>query len=76
MKREEGFLDCLENFLKCQLPKKIGDINNKDISFQYGEILGMRIKSLGFNMDFAPVMDINSNPKNPVIGGTGPLVLL
>lgn len=22
----------------------------------------------GFNMDFAPVLDINSNPKNPVIG--------
>ena len=55
-------------FPKMPAAKKIGDINNKDISFQYGEILGMRIKSLGFNMDFAPVMDINSNPKNPVIG--------
>ena len=23
---------------------------------------------MGFNMDFAPVLDVNSNPKNPVIG--------
>ncbi len=68
---EEGgaeFLDFQVNFLKCQGAKVLGDINNQDLSFQYGKILAMRIKSLGFNMDFAPVMDINSNPENPVIG--------
>lgn len=26
------------------------------------------IKSLGFNMNFSPVLDINTNPKNPIIG--------
>ena len=55
-------------FLKMPTPKKIGDINDEKISLQYGQILGERVKSLGFNMDFAPVVDINSNPKNPVIG--------
>ena len=57
-----------KEFPKMPAAKTIGNINNKDLSFQYGKILGMRIKTLGFNMDFAPVMDINSNPKNPVIG--------
>lgn len=33
-----------------------------------GQALGMETRALGFNMDFAPVLDINSNPKNPVIG--------
>lgn len=33
-----------------------------------GEALGEEVSALGFNMDFAPVLDINSNPKNPVIG--------
>lgn len=33
-----------------------------------GELLGRAVKSSGFNMDFAPVLDINSNPDNPVIG--------
>lgn len=33
-----------------------------------GELLAKAVKSSGFNMDFAPVLDINSNPKNPVIG--------
>lgn len=48
--------------------KVIGDKNNKEISFEFGEILGSMLKDLGFNLDFAPVLDINSNPKNPVIG--------
>lgn len=56
------------NFLKLPEAKKIGDINDEKISFEYGKILATRIKSLGFNMNFAPVFDINSNPKNPVIG--------
>lgn len=55
-------------FPKMLPAKAIGDINDKDISLQYGKILGNRLKTIGFNMNFAPVMDINSNPKNPVIG--------
>lgn len=26
------------------------------------------VKAYGFNINFAPVLDINSNPNNPVIG--------
>lgn len=35
---------------------------------QLAYALGLEIKELGFNMDFAPVMDVNTNPDNPVIG--------
>lgn len=38
------------------------------LSYQYGQIQGLKLASLGFNLNFAPVLDINSNPKNPVIG--------
>ena len=31
-------------------------------------MLGDEIHALGFNMDFAPVCDVNSNPANPIIG--------
>ncbi len=31
-------------------------------------MLGREIAALGFNMDFAPVADINNNPNNPIIG--------
>ncbi|KYC84205.1 glycoside hydrolase family 3 protein [Heyndrickxia sporothermodurans] len=32
------------------------------------EIIGTELKSLGINMDFAPDLDVNVNPENPVIG--------
>lgn len=31
-------------------------------------VTGKELKELGFNLNFAPVVDVNSNPKNPVIG--------
>lgn len=46
----------------------IGELNDPDVSFQVGTILGKQMNALGFNLDFAPVLDINSNPDNPVIG--------
>lgn len=46
----------------------IGELNDRDLAFQYGELLGNRVKSLGLNLNFAPVLDIHSNLKNPVIG--------
>lgn len=33
-----------------------------------GRAMGQELSSLGINMDFAPVMDIHTNPDNPVIG--------
>lgn len=32
------------------------------------EQLGRELGALGFNLDFAPVMDVDSNPDNPIIG--------
>jgi len=32
------------------------------------DLLGQEIAALGFNMDFAPVSDVNNNPNNPIIG--------
>ena len=53
-----------------KLPSKqtIGKINDKDLAYKIGETIGYSLKSFGFNMDFAPVLDINSNDKNIVIG--------
>ena len=41
-----------------------------DTSFtkEIAGILGEEISALGFNMDFAPVSDVNNNPDNPIIG--------
>lgn len=33
-----------------------------------GRIIGEELAALGFNVDFAPSLDVNSNPANPIIG--------
>ena len=33
-----------------------------------GEAVGQELRALGINTDFAPVADVNNNPRNPVIG--------
>lgn len=53
---------------KLPTSKRIGQMNNKELSYKIGTILAEELNMFGFNMDFAPVLDINSNPKNPVIG--------
>lgn len=46
----------------------IGKVNDSALSYRVGSVIAEMIRSFGFNMDFAPVLDINSNPNNPVIG--------
>ena len=48
--------------------KTIGEANDENLSYEIGSILADEVKMFGFNMNFAPVLDINSNPQNPVIG--------
>lgn len=37
-------------------------------SAEVGRAMGRELASLGVNLDFAPVLDIHTNPANPVIG--------
>ncbi|MRN55135.1 beta-N-acetylhexosaminidase [Paenibacillus monticola] len=46
----------------------VGDSNNAATAKTMGTLLAREILAAGFNMNFAPVLDINSNPDNPVIG--------
>ncbi|MCT4598156.1 MAG: glycoside hydrolase family 3 protein [Vallitalea sp.] len=48
--------------------KVIGETNNPKNAYEIGTILAREISSLGFNMDFAPVADVNTNKDNEVIG--------
>ncbi|MHA7962556.1 beta-N-acetylhexosaminidase [Paenibacillus sp. CAU 1782] len=47
---------------------ELGALKDIEHTKDVGHALGLSVKALGFNMDFAPVLDIDSNPDNPVIG--------
>ncbi len=51
---------------------RIDEESDEDVAstwaFRFGEILAEEAAAAGFNLIFAPVMDVHTNPKNPVIG--------
>lgn len=46
----------------------LGAAQDPTYSRKAGELTGKELKALGINWNLAPVVDINNNPKNPVIG--------
>jgi len=38
------------------------------VAYQVGQALGAELAALGFALDFAPVLDVHTNPANPIIG--------
>ncbi|MDT8323650.1 MAG: glycoside hydrolase family 3 protein [Bacteroidota bacterium] len=49
----------------------IGKIDNDDTTRYYTDILARSLTIVGANLNFAPVLDLNVNPSNPVIGSLG-----
>jgi beta-N-acetylhexosaminidase len=46
----------------------LGKIGDADLVRRAGALVGRQLAAIGFNVDFAPVLDVDSNPQNPVIG--------
>ena len=46
----------------------LGAISDNKLIEQYGEEVGRQCREMGIHINFAPVADVNSNIKNPVIG--------
>ncbi len=48
--------------------RALGERGDPTLTARAGAILGRELAALGFNVDFAPVLDVDTNPENPVIG--------
>ncbi len=46
----------------------LGAVQNNDLIEETGRQIARHCKRLGVHINFAPVVDINTNPKNPIIG--------
>lgn len=57
-----------ENVESIPSNQKVGQTKDSALAETMGELLARQVQLAGFNVDFAPVLDVNSNPKNPVIG--------
>lgn len=44
-----------------------GAANDEPLTFEAGRITAMESRAIGIQVNFAPVVDVNNNPRNPVI---------
>ena len=68
--QEGGRVERTENIFngKKFLSAKYQAQNGIEFTEQETTKIAKLIKSMGFNMNFAPVLDVNTNPQNPIIG--------
>ncbi|MHB1843954.1 MAG: beta-N-acetylhexosaminidase [Deltaproteobacteria bacterium] len=48
--------------------RRLGLQGDEQLAREVGRLLGEECRAVGFDLDFAPVVDVDSNPDNPVIG--------
>jgi len=48
--------------------RRLGDAGDPDLTRDVGRVMARELVATGFNINFAPVADVDSNPNNPVIG--------
>ena len=53
-----------------QLPpmRALAAVGDSRLTRDAGFVLGQQLRAIGFNLDFAPVLDVDTNPANPIIG--------
>ncbi len=52
-------------------PRQLGRLNSLDSTRMYTDLIARSLRILGVNVNFAPVVDVDINPDNPVIGKLG-----
>ncbi len=60
--------------------RRLGETDDESLTEAAGRLVGLELASVGFNLDFAPVLDVDTHPNSPVIGDrsfgrtTGPVL--
>ena len=57
-----------EPFTHFPAARLIGRAHDPDLAYQAGRATAIELALVGINLNFGPVLDVNSNPRNPVIG--------
>lgn len=47
---------------------QLGLSDSEELAYQYGAVLAKELYAVGVNINMAPVLDVHTNPDNPVIG--------
>jgi len=68
MDAEWGIFQRIATAHKFPWAMTLGAIQDKNLIYQMAAKIAEDCKRMGINWDFAPVVDVNTNPNNPIIG--------
>lgn len=68
MDLEWGLQMRLDSTAKFAYNMTLGATQDPNLIYEIGRSIGRQCKRLGVHMNYSPVADINTNPKNPIIG--------
>lgn len=57
-----------EPFTRWPAMAALGRADSDTLAERFAQALGRELRAVGITLDYAPVLDIHTNPKNPVIG--------
>lgn len=57
-----------EPFTRFPAATAVGRGGDAALAFQIGQAMGEELAGVGIDLNFAPVLDVHSNPANPIIG--------
>ena len=66
--QEGGTVTRLPGLDPMKTNEEIGSSYEADFSYETGKLLAAQLHAFGMQVNFAPSVDVNSNPNNPVIG--------
>ena len=64
---EWGLAMRLDSTIRFPFQMALGAIQNDSLIFEMGKEIGRQLRITGMQVNFAPVLDVNNNPDNPVI---------
>ncbi|MCF6137733.1 beta-N-acetylhexosaminidase [Pseudalkalibacillus berkeleyi] len=66
--QEGGLVTRLPYFPKLSGNMALAATRNSELARETGQVIGAELKQVGIHINFAPSVDVNNNPNNPVIG--------
>ena len=66
--QEGGTVTRIANALEMPGNMALGALDDTAVTTASAALLATELRALGFNFAFAPVLDVNSNPANPIVG--------
>lgn len=58
----------LDSLPRLPWPLTLGATNDVELARRYGRALATESRMIGIHVNFSPVVDVNTNPRNPIIG--------